>query len=185
MFEAHLRSGEMLSLEPSSFLAPTEGGVRSWGHCCSLRLVPREAKLDTTTRSVSTQKRCLWLVPVFERLQRRQSQDKPLLNLNYAEYLLLCRRAAENLQVDMVPYHGRHSEASVDRAENLRTLESIQKRGRWKSAQSVRRYEKKRTCQPELAQLVQAHGKHCNNLLPSVLLHGHASPTPPRLLRLL
>ena len=30
MFEAHLRPGEMRSLKPSSFLAPTDGGVRSW-----------------------------------------------------------------------------------------------------------------------------------------------------------
>ena len=54
--------------------------------------------------------------PVFERLQRRQPQDKLLLNLNYAEYLLLFRRAAANLQVDMVPYQGRPSRAPVDRA---------------------------------------------------------------------
>ena len=38
----------------------------------------------------------------------------------------------------------------MDRAENLRTLESIQKRGRWKSAKSVHRYREKRTCQPKL-----------------------------------
>ena len=36
----------------------------------------------------------------------------------------------------------------------------------------------------ELAPLVQAHCEHCNDLLSSMLLHGHASPTPPRLLRL-
>ena len=30
MFEAHLRPEEKLSLELSSFLSPTEGGVRSW-----------------------------------------------------------------------------------------------------------------------------------------------------------
>ena len=30
----------------------------------------------------------------------------------------------------------------------------------------------------ELAPLLQGHCEHCNNLLPSVLLHGHASPTP-------
>ena len=28
----------------------------------------------------------------------------------------------------------------------------------------------------------KAHCEHCNNLLPSVLLHGHASLTPPRML---
>ena len=61
------------------------------------------------------------------------------------------------------------------------------KAGRWHSAKSVRRCEKSgRVNQSwsELAPLVQAHCEHCNNLLPSVLLHGHASPTPPRLLRL-
>ena len=51
----------------------------------------------------------------FERLQRRKPQDKTLLNLKYAEYLLLFRRAAANLQVNMVPYQGRYSGASVDR----------------------------------------------------------------------
>ena len=75
--------------------------ISDQGKCC--QPVPREAKLEKqTTGSVSTQNR--WMGPVFERLQRRQPQDKHLLNLNYAEYLLLFHRAAANLQVDMVPY---------------------------------------------------------------------------------
>ena len=82
------------------------------------------------------------MVSVFERVQRRQPRDKLLLNLSDAEYLLLFHRAAANLQVDVVPCRGRHSGASVESAENLRTLESTQKRGRWKSAKSVRRYVK-------------------------------------------
>ena len=77
---------------------------------------------------------------MLERLQRRRPQDKPLLNLNYAEYVLLFGRAAANLQVDMVPYQGRHSGALVEKT--LRKLVSKQKRGRWKSAPSVRRCEK-------------------------------------------
>ena len=69
---------------------------------------------------------------------------------NYAEYLLLFRRAAANLQVDMVPHQGRHSQASVDRAENLRTLESIQKRGTMEISQVCAQLREKRTCQPKL-----------------------------------
>ena len=95
-------------------------------------------------------KRCLWMKPVFEKLQRRQPQDKPLLNLNYAEYLLLFRRAAANLQVDMVPCGGRHSGASVDRAENLRTLESTQKTPTMEVSQIFTPPREKRTCQPKL-----------------------------------
>ena len=77
MFEAHLRPGEMLSLRPSSFLT---GGARSW----VILLFPqtRSALERRTTRSVSTQNGCQWMGPVFERLQRRRQQDKPLLNLN-------------------------------------------------------------------------------------------------------
>ena len=81
-------------------------------------------------------KRCLWMGPVFERLQRWRPQDKPLLNLNYAEYLVLFRRATANLQKDKVPYQGRHSGASVDRAENSQTLVSVQRRGRWSTRAS-------------------------------------------------
>ena len=81
---------------------------------------------------------------------RRQPQDKVFLNLNYAEYLLLLRRAAANLQVDMVPYQGRDSGASVDRAENLRTLESIQEPRTMEISQVCAPLRKKGTCQPKL-----------------------------------
>ena len=69
-------------------------------------------------------------------------------------------------------FHDRHHKfcnggASVEGAEHSRTLESAQKRGRWQSAKSVRRHEKSR-------RLIQTWSE----------LHGHASPTPPRLLRL-
>ena len=154
------------------------GGVRSW----VILLFPQTGTPRSNTGEADDtisldSKRCLWMGPVFERLQR-QPQDRHLLSVNYAECLFLFRRAAANLQVDMLPYQGRHSGASVNRTENLRTLESIQKRGRWRSAKSVRRYEKSgRVNQSwsELAPLVQAHCEHSNNLMPSVLLHGHAS----------
>ena len=40
------------------------------------------------------------------------------------------------------PYRLRHGGASTDFALGRRTLEQVQRRGRWKSAASVRRYEK-------------------------------------------
>ena len=159
MFEAYLRPGEMLSLQPSSFLAATEGGVRSWVILLFRQGSSARSKTGEADEAVSLDsKRCLWMVPAFERLQ-----------LNYTDYLLLFGRAAGNLQVDMVPYQGRHFGASMDRAEKLRTLESRQKRGRWKSAKCVRRHEKSGRANqswPELAPLVQAHREHCNDLLP-------------------
>ena len=104
MFEAYLQLGEMQSLRLSSFLAPTVGGVRSWVKLLFRLTGTARSKTGEPDETISLDsKRCLWMGPVFESLQRRQPQDKPLLNLNYAEYLLLFRRAVANLQVDMVP----------------------------------------------------------------------------------
>ena len=151
MFEAYLRSGEMLSLKPSSFLAPDGGGVRSWVILLFPQARTGNSKTGEADDTISLDsKRCLWTEPVFERLQQRQPQDKVFLNLNYAEYLLLLRRAAANLQVDMVPYQGRDSGASVDRAENLRTLESIQEPRTMEISQVCAPLRKKGTCQPKL-----------------------------------
>ena len=142
MFEAYLRPGEMLSLKTIEFLGTDRGGVRSW----VILLFPQAG-----TDSISLDsKRCLWMLSVFESLQQRQPQDKVLLNLNCAECLLLVRRAAANLQVDMVPYQGRHSGASVDRAENLPTLESTQEPRTMEISQVCAPLREKRTCQPKL-----------------------------------
>ena len=43
---------------------------------------------------------------------------------------------------DPVFYMGCHSGASLDRPQGALTLEAVQKRGRWRSVASVRRYEK-------------------------------------------
>ena len=40
------------------------------------------------------------------------------------------------------PYAWRHSGPSIDRAQNRRSLQEVQKRGRWKQMKSVNRYEK-------------------------------------------
>ena len=72
------------------FFAPTEG--------CFIPSNRARSKTGEAHDTISLDsKRCLWMEPVFERLQRQQPQDKPLLNLNYAEYLVLLRRAAANL----------------------------------------------------------------------------------------
>ena len=108
MLEAYLWPGEMLSLKPANFLAPMASGVRSW----EILLVPQtetaRSKTGGADDTVSLDcERCLWLAPVFERLLRRQPQDKPLLGLSFAEYLVLFRRTAANLQTSTVhPWEG-------------------------------------------------------------------------------
>ena len=67
MFEAYLRPGEMLSLKPSSFLAPTEGGVRSWVILLFRQTTTARSKTGEADDTISLDsKRCLWMEPVFE-----------------------------------------------------------------------------------------------------------------------
>ena len=50
--------------------------------------------------------------------------------------------AAKKLDLNIVPHQGRHSGAALDALGKRRTLQDIQKRGRWASHKSVFRYEK-------------------------------------------
>ena len=73
--------------------------------------------------------------------------------------------------LDLHPYMLRHGGPSYDRAYTLRTLEEIQKRGRWKSANSVRRYEKGGRVAEQLHKVprhLQAHAARCGQLVGQV-----------------
>ena len=181
-------NGEMLSLRPSSFLAPTEGGVRNW----VILLFPETGSAISKTGEAHDtisldSKRCVWMGPVFERLQRRRQQDKPLLNLNYA---LLPFRPSRRKPAG--GYGGHIKAATLElRWTGPKTCERWspykKKRGRWKSAKSVRHEKSGRVNQrwSELAPLVRHTASTATTSCPSALPHGHPSPTPPRLLRLL
>ena len=51
---------------------------------------------------------------------------------------------------------GRHGGPSVDAAKGLRTIPEIQKRGMWRAASSVRRYEKAGTLMRQLEKVPRA-----------------------------
>ena len=55
-----------------------------------------------------------------------------------AEMLAVSRE----LGIDVTAYQAHHSGPSIDMAMQTRTLEAVQKRGRWMAASSVRRYER-------------------------------------------
>ena len=148
MFEASLCPQEMLSLRSSSFLAPTEGGVRSWVILLILKTGTARSTTGEANDTISLDsKRCLWMEPVLYRLQRRKPQDNPLLNLNFAEFLLLFSRAGANT---WIWYHIKAATLELRWTGPKTKRWSPQQRGRWKSAKSVRRYEKKRTCSPKM-----------------------------------
>jgi hypothetical protein len=183
MVDCYLRPSEMLSLTPSSFLAPAPSGVASW----VLLLFPAEgvdrSKVGEADDTIPLDSRRLcWMGCIYKELASRRPSDARLLGMSYAEFLVVFKRAAASVGVDAVPYQARHSGASVDRAEGSRSLEACQKRGRWASAKSVKRYEKAGRLNQtwrELSAPLQAHCAHCANILEDVLVRGAVCPAPP------
>ncbi|CAK0800111.1 unnamed protein product, partial [Prorocentrum cordatum] len=174
--------GEMLSLTSDSFLAPTEHAVQNWVVWLFPEAGVARSKVGSADDTIPCDSgRCPWMCHIFKALKDRQS-SRPLLDLSYPQFLCLFRRAATNIGVDVVPYQGRHSGASLDRATGRRPLEEVQKRGRWAAMSSVKRYEKSGRLNESWEKLGDASKAHCAaaaNLLQEVLPLGRPAPAPP------
>eukprot|EP00959_Pyramimonas_sp_CCMP1952_P015016 318008-Pyramimonas_sp.AAC.1 len=118
---------------------------------------------------------------IVRALKDRRS-PQPLLGLSYPQSLGLFRKAALNIGVDAVPYQGRHSGASLDRAANRHSQEEVQKRGMWAAMRSVKRYEKSGRLNESwecLSDETKAHCVTASRQLEDVLLLGRAAAIPP------
>ena len=86
-----------------------------------------------------------FLFPVLPVLKATRGERQLLLPFSYTQPDQNTEDALKQLrcqQLQITPYTLRHGGASEDRAVSARSLEEVQKRGRWKSFTSVRRYEK-------------------------------------------
>ena len=120
--------------------------------------------------------------PIWELLKQRPCEE-PLFGCNYIDFCRLLADCAQRLGVSAVSYQMRHSGASIDRAHSLRSIESIQKRGRWQAQRSVRRYEKQGRINESWSTLTdkqQQYFRRCEESLKEVILHGSAGPAKPR-----
>ena len=86
-----------------------------------------------------------FVAELLVKLKSRQPPHRPLFPLKLAEYEKHFNAAVDVLhlsRLDVTPHCARHGGPSVDAAKGLRTIPEIQKRGMWRAASSVRRYEK-------------------------------------------
>ncbi len=183
MMECYLRPGEMLSLTPASFLGPAPSAVKDWVVLLFPQEKARRSKVGESDDTIALDSgRFGWLQHVCRELAGRRPRDKPLMTMSYGQFLSVFGLAAANLNIEAVPYQARHSGASIDRAEGRRSLESCQKRGRWASFKSVRRYEKHGRLNQtwnELSPEVKAHCEMCLRIIEGVVLRGEPCPLPP------
>ena len=107
-----------------------------------------------------------------------------VLPLTYRQVVDAIGQSGRTLGLKLVPYQLRHSGASYDRLQKWRTADEVMKGGRWKTAQSVPRYEKHARVTLEFSKLsaaTQAHCVACEKQLGDVFL-GRSRPLlpPPR-----
>jgi hypothetical protein len=98
-----------------------------------------------------------------------------IIQMTYSDFYRLFVRTAASLKVHAIPSLGRHSGASIDRAENHRSLEEVQRIGRWASRKSMLRYEKRgrlNVTWNALTASQQENFQTCQDRIQDTILHG-------------
>ena len=118
----------------------------------------------------------VFLGPLLHRLALAGRMELPLFSLTQAEFGRAFRAVSEKLGLlalgTATPYQLRHAGASWDFAAGTRTLAEVQRRGRWRAAASVRRYEKGGRISEQLNKLpaaVRIHAVKCSESIASVV----------------
>jgi hypothetical protein len=86
-----------------------------------------------------------WIGHLLYKASLKCQTDEPVFDFTMVHWNAVMKKAARLLVIthwEVVPYLLRHSGPSEDYLSGTRSLLDIQRRGRWKSAHSVRRYEK-------------------------------------------
>ena len=146
MFCGYLRPNEALTLRGKQLVPPQRGSsCKHWG----LLLSPAEDLSPGKTGEFDESVLLDW--HIFQSLSplllqwARKAKSQPIFQFGYAEFLkrfTLYRERAGLTRMGIHPYSLRHGGASHDRLEDLRGLQEVKKRGRWRADSSVRRYEK-------------------------------------------
>ena len=152
---------------PAEGLDPPVRGVSKFG---SLLIAPEEIGATTKTGESddSVLLDCAWM-PWLHRLvselhSRNRHQSSAVFDFDYPEFCAAFQGAVAELSMthlNIVPYAWRHSGPSIDRARNLRSLQEVQKRGRWRQAKSVNRYEKAGRLGMGIQELTSAQRAYC------------------------
>ena len=173
-FWCYLRPSECMRLRRKDLVPPVAGVSRHW----SLVIAPSEAGILTTKvgeQDDSVMWDCpdvQWFSEMLRELRANGSTEK-VWSFDYSNLVQVWRSACRALRLTAyVPYQLRHGGPSHDRLQQYRSLEAIQKRGRWKQLRSVARYEKAGRVAQEAMKLslhLRRHGKRILQQLQEVL----------------
>jgi hypothetical protein len=183
-FDCYLRPGEAVSLVHESVIPPAPALGLSYRraalilHRFGLEKASKTGQHDESLVLDSPSRP--WVSELAVLLHRSTTPGRPLVPTSLHEWSVEFRRCAEQLRITHAHlYLLRHSGASDGCLTRRRTLQEIQKRGRWLDPRSVRRYEKAARAHERGAALpayVQKHAADCHRVIGDVLLHRARPP---------
>lgn len=170
----YARPSELLRARVFSLVRPGHNISKGW----SLLLSPEEGPSRTKTGEfdasllIDSPYLLGWIEKFFECLKMAHPEER-LWDFDYEEYQRTFQLIGKMLGMQATPYQTRHSGPSIDRARNYRSQQEVQKRGQWKAAKSVMRYEKSARLAAtwdSLPTQVQEYAKACEAELGEILL---------------
>ena len=171
-FIAYLRPCECLAMTGRSIVMPILGGdltYQRWGLLIRDAYAGQPGKTGLLDESVILD-HDEWIYPALSVLKNIKKDHQKLWSFDANDLRTKFQRAANDLGLDKISNHLyalRHGGASDDLLSGRRSLEAIQKRGRWASPASLKRYTKETRLLHEMSKvnkhvfeygmLVQAH----------------------------
>ncbi|CAK0815965.1 unnamed protein product, partial [Prorocentrum cordatum] len=167
-----MRPGDWRTVRVEHLAPPAVGGSRGLARW-SLVLHPLEDEGSLPSKTGEFDESLLldldedqWLAPLCQRLVLGRDPQEPLFAFSQAEFARCFKMAGAKLLLQRPPPPCilRHSGASRDFAEQRRTLVGTQRRGRWRTDASARRYEGGGRLGSEFAKLplcLQGHARWC------------------------
>jgi integrase len=148
-FETYMRPSEALSLVGLQLVPPVpneRGACQFWTiliRASELDVLGKTGEFDTSVALDLPRHRLL--ESALRLLKANRGERERLFLFHYTDFLLAwnsCLLGLGLAQLKVTPYSLRHGGASEDVSSRSRALLDVQKRGGWRSFQSVRRYEK-------------------------------------------
>ena len=151
-FVLYLRPGEVSRLRCRDLVPPvksTKKSARTWSvvlHPVELEVASKTSEFDETVTFDDLETQFIPEAVSKHMRSRTRGKDQMLFTSNSIQLKAVMEEAAKAEHLQAIgpphPYRLRHGGASRDFALQKRRLDEIQRRGRWKSFASVRRYEK-------------------------------------------
>ena len=186
--DGYLRPSDLLDIQPEDVTAG-QGRLGAEFRHTTVLLAPFQRGKSTKTNEFNdsvifdTQGR-EWIGAVLATLAKKAPPEKKLFQLTISQFNKAMKVLADMLKItemEVVPYLLRHSGPSQDYLAKLRTLPDIQKRGRWRSPESVRRYEKAARVMSRLSLLTETQMAFCQLACKHIVRLAEGFPTPKEL----